>query len=923
MQTRNMNMTPYEKCSLKMSHQWISVLSLLLIAGPAICQTNCPVNRDTTVGGVVRDPTKALIPDASLTLDSSITSITDRQGEFEFHCIPPGIHQLDVRAPGFAAAQLQVDSRRHVALDIVLRLNTVEQNVAVDATGSGNDESGAPGASMTIEGEQLQALSDDPDELLGQLQRLGALNGGDPTATIITVDGFQGQERVPPKSSIAYIRVNPDSYSAEYRQPPYAGGRVEVYTKPGQSAFHGALFATNSSPWENARDPFSTAKGSIGRQRYGFDLTGPLKKNSDFLLTLERRMIQNLAVVNADTLDANGNIVNTIGNVPTPQSLWNAEAKADWQLGSKNTLMLAYSPYINSQENVGTGGNALAETGYKSRQTQQALRITEITTASSALMHESKVALRWTSEVDTPVSSAPEVLVAGAFTAGGASVGEQRLHEFNLEIDDDIVATTKRHTFKAGTQFMYYRDDNQLTTNFNGAYTFGGGQAPVLAANNQAIPGMFEQISALEQYRRTILGLPGGTPTTYNAVVGDPQVRFSQVQDALFLQDSFKLTPRLLLSLGVRYFLQDDPTVLNSLTPRFGFNWSPSKSKRWSLHGHVGMFSGLFPTTDTSEVLREDGTDRTSFMIYDPVYGNPTAGATPIDTVRRFSPHLSNSSSLTENVGGAWEFVKGWSAMADFTLSRIWDDIRSANINSPFDGSPYGQRALGIPQMNLLEMQNSAHASVNDEYVGIQHYEKRYSIFVGGVRVEVVGTSDASHFSTAQSAFSDVGERAPFSSQPIWQLFAESSLSLPYKLQFSEDLTSQGDQHFNITSGFDRNGDGDFNDRPYYASAASPDAVLTRYGYLTNDAVGTPIRRNLGVMPWKVYLQANLQRSFPIGRAPKNKGSKALIVNLRSSNLINHTNVLQVGSILGSLQFGAPVSADAGRRIEGGVRYTF
>jgi hypothetical protein len=136
-------------------------------------------------------------------------------------------------------------------------------------------------------------------------------------------------------------------------------------------------------------------------------------------------------------------------------------------------------------------------------------------------------------------------------------------------------------------------------------------------------------------------------------------------------------------------------------------------------------------------------------------------------------------------------------------------------------------------------------------------------------------------------------------------------------------LRPQGDQHFNITSGFDRNGDGDFNDRTYDSFAASPDAVLTRYGYLTNDAVGTLIRQNLGVMPWKLYVEANLQRSFPLGRAPKNKGSKALIVNLRSSNLINHTNGLQVGSVLGSLQFGAPVSADAGRRIEGGVRFTF
>ena len=66
---------------------------------------------------------------------------------------------------------------------------------------------------------------------------------------------------MPPKDSIAYIKVNPDLFSAEYREPPFDGGRIEVYTKPGAKAYHGALFGTDSSPWMNARDPFAVSKG--------------------------------------------------------------------------------------------------------------------------------------------------------------------------------------------------------------------------------------------------------------------------------------------------------------------------------------------------------------------------------------------------------------------------------------------------------------------------------------------------------------------------------------------------------------------------------------------------------------------------------------------------------------------------------------
>ncbi len=49
-------------------------------------------------------------------------------------------------------------------------------------------------------------------------------------------------------------------------------------------------------------------------------------------------------------------------------------------------------------------------------------------------MHEARVSLRWDGETDTPISTAPQVQVAGAFTGGGATLGPQRLREFNMEV---------------------------------------------------------------------------------------------------------------------------------------------------------------------------------------------------------------------------------------------------------------------------------------------------------------------------------------------------------------------------------------------------------------------------------------------------------------------------------------------------------
>ena len=52
-------------------------------------------------------------------------------------------------------------------------------------------------------------------------------------------------------------------------------------------------------------------------------------------------------------------------------------------------------------------------------------------------------------------------------------------------------------------------------------------------------------------------------------------------------------------------------------------------------------------------------------------------------------------------------------------------------------------------------------------------------------------------------------------------------------------------------------------------------------------------------MPWKFYLDTNLQRAFILTRNAKAEHQQTLSVNLRSSNVLNHTNVTQVGGVLG------------------------
>ena len=894
-----------------------------LCASHAFSQTAC---HGTAITGVVRDSTQALIPGAKVVLDGKSTATSGTDGAFRFACVSDGAHKLTIAADGFAKKDLTVRAPEAQGVSVALKVEAEETQVDVSEESAKPENSAtASGATHVITGKQLQALADDPDDLLRELQQFASAGGGMPSGARISVDGFSGGDNnttLPPKSSIAYIKVNPDLFSAEYRQPPFGGGQVEVYTKPGQPTFHGALFATNGSSWMNARDPFSVSKGALGKQRYGFELTGPIRKGSDFTLTLEHRSIDNIAAVDAVTVNALGDQSNIQQSVPTPQRLWVGTARVDWQLGPKNTFIASFDANENHLMNYGVGGTSLAETGEDVEKYDYTLHLTNVTTVSAKLMHEQLLGIEWDGETDTPNSLTPQIAVAGAFTGGGAANGAQRLREVDIEDTDDAILSTKNHLMKFGLHSEVLDEHKRLTTNFNGSYTFGGG----------TLPGTNTTITGLQQYQYALQGSPLGAPTSFDNVAGNPEVDLVQVRFALYFQDSWKITPNLTAAYGVRYFAQSDPTVLDSLTPRLGISWSPDKKATWTIHAHAGTFAGQYFARDWAEILRMDGTQRVTSTVYNPGCAsgvtpgtscNPFAGATVINSIRTVQPKLPNMFFAIQNVGFTHEFPHGWNFSGDYYIAQIWHYTRTENINSPMNDDPTGPRP-GAANLNVLQMNDSGRGYGNVEFMGLeQHSLKRLQLFMGAVRVDVVDDTNDGNFSTPQATGVNAGEYARRTGNPLWNVFGNAMLTLPEKLQLSGNLNANGQAAYNITTGFDNNGDGDFNDRPQYALPGQAGAVQTPWGLLVNSGGTGSLPRNKGQMPWAFYLDTNLQRSFSLTKDKKAAHPQTITVNVRSSNVLNHTNVTAVGGVLGSPLFGVPYQADNGRRIEGGLRYSF
>ena len=317
-------------------------------ASLAAAQMPC---QNRIVRGTVVDGTEALVPDAELTVNGTRGVRSKQDGSFVLPCVTSAKLQLHVHRDGFQDLDLELKvSAAGAPLRIVLRPASVEQSIEVGAEdnveGAGSDAS-----SMVLAGDRLNTLAEDPDDLLHELQQLASLAGGKPADTTIAIDGFQDSTSLPPKAAIAYIKINPDRYSAEYAQAPFSGGRVEIYTKPGQKNFHGAFAVSESSAWMNASNPFAVQGVPVGKSRYAAELSGPIRGHGNaFFLSVEHRQIRDSAVVNAVGLDSTGNQTLLLDNIPTPQSLFTASARVDWQLGDKHSLYFSYSSYVNAKK---------------------------------------------------------------------------------------------------------------------------------------------------------------------------------------------------------------------------------------------------------------------------------------------------------------------------------------------------------------------------------------------------------------------------------------------------------------------------------------------------------------------------------------------------------------------------------------------
>lgn len=876
----------------------------------ALCLPQLYAQAIGTLKGTVTDPSAAVVPNADVHVTGggqAHDAKTDGKGQYSV-TLPPGQYSVQVVSPGFVTAtksDVAVANGQATSLDIALEIAVSAAAVDVSASGVGTVavDPSQNAAAIVLDQSDLNALPDDPDDLQQQLSSMAGPSAG-PNGAQIFVDGFSGGQ-LPPKSSIREIRINSNPFASEFDSPGF--GRIQVFTRPGTDNIHVGAFFTYGNHALDTRNPF--VQGDMpnydNRQISG-NASGPLGKHLSWSMDVSQRKFNTAQLINAIVLGPGPAFTPTSYNATyaTPSTNLQINPRLDIALNNNNTLILRYFRSTGSSEN-GVGGFSLPSQVTYGKNRYNTAQMTETMVIGTKSVNEILFQLNDSRNyVNADGFAGPTINVASAFTSGGSTAANyNRNRQYELQETNTITAGT--HAFKIGARVRQVELRTQSTSNFNGTYTFTTPQnsnAPCLAGyTNPTSINVYQQtqIMLAQGVPMSTILAEGCGPTSYSLNAGPTQFGKNQFDAGIFAQDDWRIRPNFTLSGGLRYEMQTNVGDHVDMAPRLAISWAPGatqgKSSKTVLRAGTGVFYSRFPLSDILNTYRYNGSGQQNYAInsvsgsalaYDALayYSSPN-GFPPLSLLAASSQALYRidanlrSGYMVQSAASIERSLPGRTTMTfNVTDSRGVHDMRTRQINAPLPGTynPLTQSGAVLPypgqgyiylyedsgMYKELQMVTSAntrinsHVSLNGFYAWSDYHSNTNGMLVN-----------------QYNAGQDWG-RAAIPSNRV-NMFG--TVGMPYGWTASPIFAYSSAMPFNITSGYDYNGDGVNNDRPAFAQNAavcSGTIRCTPFGAF-NIAPGPgatliPINYGTGPSQWRIDLR--LSRNFGWGekKGPSN-----------------------------------------------------
>ncbi len=750
---------------------WKLVLAVVMSIATATTAA-AQVVQGTGVGSSLRvtvlDQTDAALIIAQVTIVDARgveqTAMVDQRGVAVFENLTVGTYQVRASAESFRPLTTPFNVRLgENRTTLRLALATIEQKVVVEDSSAADRRDN--GFTQTLSQEEIDSLPDDPDEMAEELARMAG-----PGAQIF-VNGFRGG-RMPPKDQIQQIRFHTNSFSAEYHEAGMI--RVEVITKPGLGGWRGHTNFGFRDESLNATNAFAKEKGPEQMRRYMVNFQGPIAKGKTGLtVSFDGNSSYDSRTIVASTPAGQVNALATV-----PMDAINFNARVEQQVGANGQLQAEYSRRQNDRSNLGVGDFDLPERAYATANSTDTFRVRSTNVIGKKVFSEFRFSVIDSVLSTSSASTLPAIRVNDAFNAGGAGqMGDRSAREIEVAQNVDFTIG-RRHSFRTGVLFEAGRWTSDQRANAFGTYTF----------------------TSLDAYN---LGLPA----TYTIRTGDPVVEYSQVKAGWFIQDDFRLSRSLQLSLGVRQEIQTQVDSRWNVAPRAAFTWNATRTT--TVRGGYGIFYDWFDAGIYEQTIRVDGSHQVDVIVQNPAFPVTEGIGTslPASVIRAGSigqPIIHQASFGLEKPLTPWMDFR-----TDYMRTRGYHTLRSVNINATVNGVR-PDAAFG----NITEIQSTGKRATDRLTVALNaRYMPRR--IIGMVMYQWSSSrnfADSATMLPSDSTNPDA-DWGPSAQDVRHRIFVNFNTPLARGVRMGLNVQGASALPYNIITGLDTNGDSVFNDR--------------------------------------------------------------------------------------------------------------
>jgi outer membrane receptor protein involved in Fe transport len=532
-----------------------AALLLLVAAAPAFAQ-----GTTGSIEGRISDEQGLALPGATVFARNTATGfarsvVTDATGIYRFPGLPIGTYEVKADLAGFATVTRKdavVNVSQNTGLDFRMKVATKTEEISVLAeaplidtksSGVGEVVATAQIENLPLNGRQFGNLAalvpgvslgfhSDPTKTT---QYAPQVNGGNGRNINYLIDGGDNNDDTVgglvqnfPLDSIGEFNFQTQRFKAEYGRSN--GGTLNVVTKSGTNNLAGSAFGYFRDKSLNARTETEkltdVAKGEYRRYQFGGSLGGPIVKDKTHYFLSYERIHQNTS----QSVDTLGLYPDKDGVYALPFREHIFAGKLTHQLSPNHYLSVRYGWNDNSQ-NYGASPNSPPESWGTSTNKFHSVNLNLNSSLGGSKVNEFVYQFSYFKNHIGENSTLPSESYPNGVFVGQSPNTPQTTIQHKWQFRDDLTVIKGRHELKVGASFIY---EPVLDITFN------SGSAPAFVHLEDDRNSPISSIS--------YSGLAPGQPGSDTAKIPNKQYGF-------YAQDSWRVTDRLTLDLGVRYDL--------------------------------------------------------------------------------------------------------------------------------------------------------------------------------------------------------------------------------------------------------------------------------------------------------------------------------------------------------------------------------